>query len=95
MQSGDGLKSLIFMMADPSLSSHIFFLSLTSAIGQLFIFYTIKEFGPVTFTIMMTTRQVISLVISCLAFSHPMNVIAWAGAIIVFAVVFYRVYRKG
>lgn len=33
--------------------------AITSATGQLFIFYTIKQFGPVVFTIIMTTRQVL------------------------------------
>lgn len=33
-------------------------LSISSAIGQLFIFYTIANFGPVVFTIIMTMRQV-------------------------------------
>lgn len=33
-------------------------LSLSSAVGQLFIFYTIHAFGPVVFTIIMTVRQV-------------------------------------
>lgn len=33
-------------------------LSISSAIGQLFIFYTIAHFGPVVFTIIMTLRQV-------------------------------------
>lgn len=33
-------------------------LSLSSSIGQLFIFYTISKFGPVVFTIIMTLRQV-------------------------------------
>lgn len=33
-------------------------LSISSAIGQMFIFYTIANFGPVVFTIIMTLRQV-------------------------------------
>lgn len=38
-------------------------LSISSAIGQLFIFYTIAKFGPVVFTIIMTLRQVRCFVI--------------------------------
>ena len=63
--------------------------------GQLFIFYTIKEFGPVIFTILMTTRQIISLVISCIIYVHPMDLYTWAGTLIVFVVVFNRIRRKG
>lgn len=33
-------------------------LSISSAIGQLFIFYTISKFGAVVFSIIMTVRQV-------------------------------------
>lgn len=33
-------------------------LSISSAVGQLFIFHTIENFGPVVFTIIMTLRQV-------------------------------------
>ncbi|CAM9986110.1 unnamed protein product [Sphacelaria rigidula] len=43
---------------------HVCTLSVTSATGQLFIFYTIKKFGPIIFTIIMTTRQMLSLVVS-------------------------------
>ena len=44
-----------------------------SATGQLFIFYTIKKFGPIVFTIMMTTRQMLSLTISCFVFGHALG----------------------
>jgi len=33
-------------------------LSICSAVGQLFIYYTIEKFGPVVFIIIMTIRQV-------------------------------------
>lgn len=33
-------------------------ISICSASGQLYIFYTISKFGPITFVIMMTIRQV-------------------------------------
>ena len=82
-------------MADSQAFAHMTVLSITSATGQLFIFYTIKEFGPVIFTIMMTTRQVLSLFLSCLLFKHQLNLLGWAGALSVFAIVFNRIYRKG
>lgn len=70
-------------------------LSIASAIGQLFIFYTIKVHGPVIFTIMMTTRQIFSLVLSCFLFAHPLGVLSSIGAALVFVVVFNRIRRKG
>lgn len=93
--SGEGLSALAFIMADADAFLHMIILSVTSATGQLFIFYTIKEFGPVVFTIMMTTRQILSLFLSCLMFSHPLGVMGWLGAGFVFLVVFNRIRRKG
>ena len=69
-------------------------LSLTSATGQLFIFYTIKKFGPIVFTIMMTTRQMLSLTVSCVVFGHKLGGGAVLGTCVVFGVLFYRTKRK-
>lgn len=95
IQSGEGLESLQFVLNDSTAMMHMVILSITSAIGQLFIFYTIKEFGPVIFTIVMTTRQIFSLVVSCFLFSHPLSVASGVGALMVFLIVFNRIRRKG
>lgn len=93
--SGDFFSSLAFLMADSNAFLHMFVLSFTSATGQLFIFYTIKELGPVIFTIIMTTRQIFSLFISCLLYSHKLGVIGYICASAVFMIVFNRIRRKG
>ena len=95
LQSENGLSSFSIVFNDPILMVHMIILSITSAVGQLFIFYTIKEFGPVIFTIIMTTRQMISLVVSCFLFSHPLGILSWFGSILVFVVVINRIRRKG
>ena len=68
--------------------------AITSATGQLFIFYTIKEFGPIVFTVIMTTRQLFSITISCIIFGHKISLIAFAGALLVFSVIFFQIRRK-
>lgn len=95
LHSGELVSSVIFIMADAKAFYHMTILSITSATGQLFIFYTIKEFGPLIFTIMMTTRQIFSLFLSCILFGHTMHLLGWMGTLLVFVVVFYRIYRKG
>ena len=95
LQSGEGLESVAFILADSLAMYHMIILAICSAVGQLFIFYTIKEFGPVIFTMMMTTRQILSLVLSCIIFKHPLNMASWAAATVVFAVVINRIKRKG
>ena len=91
--SGEFFTSFAFILADSTALMHMTILSITSATGQLFIFYTIKEFGPVVFTIMMTTRQIFSLFISLLLFGHSIGWLGWVSILGVFVVVFNRIYK--
>lgn len=67
---------------------------LTQSLGQLFIFYTIKRFGPIVFTIIMTIRQMLSMVISCMLFGHPLAWRSAIGAMLCFGTIGYRVRRN-
>eukprot|EP01039_Chlorochromonas_danica_P000845 gene845-920_t len=95
LYNGEFFPSVAFLLADSRAMLHMMVLSLTSATGQLFIFYTIKELGPVIFTIIMTTRQIFSLFISCILFGHALSLWGWISSLAVFGVVFNRIYRKG
>ena len=92
-RSGEGMTSFAFIMSDAKALMHMIILSVTSATGQVFIYYTIKEFGPVVFTIMMTTRQIFSLFLSCILFAHPLKATGWFGAVAVFFVIFNKLNR--
>lgn len=83
-----------FLRANPLVFRYNIITAITSASGQLCIFYTIKEFGPIVFTIIMTTRQMISICISALVFGHPISINALLGAAVVFFVIFYQIRRK-
>lgn len=85
---------LEFLLYNPSAFVYNVITAIASATGQMFIFYTIKSFGPVVFTIIMTTRQMISMVISTIFFGHPLNAGSYFGAMVVFGAVFYRIRRK-
>lgn len=93
--SGEFFTSFAFMLADSTALGHMVILSITSATGQLFIFYTLKEFGPVVFTIIMTTRQIFSLFFSLVLFGHTISAVGWISIIGVFVVVFNRLYKSG
>ena len=58
IEGGIFLTAVGFMMSHPEFALHATILSLTSATGQLFIFYTIQSFGPVVFTIIITIRMI-------------------------------------
>lgn len=67
-------------------------LSLSSAVGQLFIYFTIAIYGPVIFTIIMTIRQALAVLLSCLIYDHAISFIGAIGIIILFLAIFLRVY---
>lgn len=94
LQTGGFFSSVSFTMRHPEFMHHIFLLSLTSAAGQLFIFYTISSFGPVVFVIIMTVRLVLSIVLSCIIYRHSLAPQAIIGIIIVFGAIFLRIYLR-
>lgn len=123
--SGDVPKVWAFLLANPICFRYNVITAITSASGQLCIFYTIKEvrgmkprpldeyqvgdlfgfvshyflhvflqFGPIVFTIIMTTRQMFSICLSAIIFGHEIKPVAALGAIIVFGTLFYQIYGK-
>lgn len=92
--NGDIPKIIEFFKVNPTVLQYNIITAITSASGQLFIYTTIKEFGPIVFTVIMTTRQMISICISSFLFGHQMTVIALCGALIVFGVLLYQIRRK-
>jgi adenosine 3'-phospho 5'-phosphosulfate transporter B2 len=93
--SGELWQTLAFMRKSPSAILDNVVIAITSATGQLFIFYTIKTFGPVTFTIIMTTRQMFSIALSAVAFGHVISTTSWVGVVLVFLAIFARISREG
>jgi solute carrier family 35 (adenosine 3'-phospho 5'-phosphosulfate transporter), member B2 len=92
--SGDIPKVIEFMLYNPSALWYNVLTAITSTTGQIAIFYTIKRFGPVVFTIIMTTRQMMSIVLSTILFGHHISAGGVLGAILVFAAIFHSIYRQ-
>jgi solute carrier family 35 (adenosine 3'-phospho 5'-phosphosulfate transporter), member B2 len=92
--SGDLPVVIEFLKANPDAFHYNIITAITSASGQLFIFYTIKEFGPIVFTIIMTTRQLFSICLSSIYFGHVISLPAAFGAVLVFGVLFYQIRKK-
>jgi len=94
LQSGGLAESAAFLLAHPPAALNLGMLSLASAVGQMFIFYTVKRFGPVVFTIIMITRQMISMGVSCALFGHALAPASLVGAAVVFTTLFCRAHRS-
>lgn len=92
IQQGVFLTSLEFMSQYNSFLVDCVILSICSAGGQLFIYHTINTFGPVNFTIIMTCRQVVSVILSCIVFKHSLSLVSVIGVCIVFGAVFLKIY---
>jgi len=60
-------SSLWLMMAQSAVSTTV----------QLFIVFTIKQYGALNFALMMTVRQYLSIVLSCLVFQHQLSAPQW------------------
>lgn len=83
------IKPLFAFLADnPIVWLHILGLSICAVSGQLFVFYIIKTYGPVVFSIMMTIRLVFSMTTSAILFGHEISPFAWFCAFCTFMVLF-------
>lgn len=94
LEQGAFFDSLAFMTRHSEFAFHAVLLSVCSACGQLFIFYTINQFGAAVFTIIMTLRQAIAILLSCFLYSHAINIVGGFGIAIVFLALFLRVYAR-
>lgn len=86
-QGGFG-HAIAFAQRHPVFLYHVAWQALTSAVGQLFIFKTISEFGPVVFTTITTFRQALSILLSCILYSHSVSLWGLFGLVVAFSAIF-------
>ncbi|XP_048063750.1 adenosine 3'-phospho 5'-phosphosulfate transporter 1 [Megalobrama amblycephala] len=94
LEQGAFFDSLAFMTRHSEFAFHAVLLSVCSACGQLFIFYTIAQFGAAVFTIIMTLRQAIAILLSCFLYGHAITIVGGFGVAVVFLALFLRVYAR-
>lgn len=94
LEQGAFFESLAFMTRHSEFALHAVLLSVCSACGQLFIFYTIAQFGAAMFTIIMTLRQAIAILLSCFLYGHTVTMVGGLGVAVVFLALFLRVYAR-
>lgn len=93
VQSGFS-EGIAFSSEHPSFLFDCVVLSICSASGQLFIYFTIEKFGAVVFTIIMTLRQAVAILLSCLIYDHDVSPLGIFGIVIVFMAIFIRMYSS-
>jgi adenosine 3'-phospho 5'-phosphosulfate transporter B2 len=94
LASGSLQASIDFGQAHPLFFLHVAGISTCGACGQLLIYYTIKTFGPLVFTIIMATRQLLSILLSCVVYGHSISSQGVLGMAIVFSTIAVRIYMS-
>lgn len=92
--SGGLFTALAFVGRNPAMLSDALILSFAAVVGQFVITYTIKEFGALVFATVMTTRQFLSILFSCLLFAHPLTFWQWVGTVMIFAALYYQAFAN-
>eukprot|EP00727_Mastigamoeba_balamuthi_P014056 m51a1_g9273 putative dmt family transporter: udp-galactose udp-glucose (390) ;mRNA; f:96256-97753 len=86
--TGSLFRALAFVSRNPGMLLDASFLSLAAVLGQVCIYSTIREFGALVFAGIMVTRQVVSVVVSCLVYGHPMSFLQLLSASVVFVTLY-------
>merc|ERR1719156_319720 len=92
--SGELSWTISFLMARKEAIVDVLALSVIATLGQIFIYVTVQKHGPVVLSMIMTTRQVWSVILSCVLFGHNMPGVAVGAAGMVFSVLLIRSYRS-
>ena len=87
-------EAFSFVLRHPDALGSIMTLSAAATIGQLFISHTIRTYGALLFATVMTTRQFISILLSCILFAHPLSGGQWLGTAGVFGALYYKTLSK-
>ncbi|KAL4451574.1 hypothetical protein ABPG75_007236 [Micractinium tetrahymenae] len=95
ISAGQLMPAISFVSRHPEALTSIMTLSAAATVGQLFISHTIKTFGALLFATVMTTRQFISILLSCILFAHPLSGGQWVGTVMVFGALYYKSLSKG
>lgn len=73
-----------FLRHHPIVMRDVFLFGLCGAIGQLFIFVTLAEFGSLTLVSTTVTRKMASMLLSVVLFNHKLITAQWVGVFMVF-----------
>ncbi|KAK3250228.1 hypothetical protein CYMTET_40383 [Cymbomonas tetramitiformis] len=90
---GELLPAVSFVLRHPDILVDMTLLSIAATSSQMLISYTIKSYGAILFATVQTTRQFLSILISCILFKHAVTIGQAFGTALVFAALMYRAYK--
>lgn len=92
--TGEGASALNFVMKYPETMSDIMLFSIVSAVGQNFIFYTVRHFNALVVTTITTTRKMFTILLSIFVYKHSVAPRQWLGLVLVFIAITWEAIAK-
>ncbi|THV03829.1 UAA transporter [Dendrothele bispora CBS 962.96] len=86
--------ALEFIRTHPGILRSLLEFSVTGALGQLFIFETLKSFGSLTLVMITLTRKMFTMILSVVVYNHQLTLGQWAGAAVVFGGISVEAFVK-
>lgn len=86
--TGEAKEFIYFTHKHSELLGHLASLALAGALGQLFIFMMVSHFGPLSCSVVTTTRKFFTVLCSVLLFGNTLTGRQWFGTFLVFSGLF-------
>lgn len=87
-------RAVAFLAAFPAILPDLLLFSLCGALGQVFIFATLENFGSLSLVTVTVTRKLFTILLSLFWFSHELRSAQWACVGLVFAALLLESYYK-
>lgn len=92
--TGEATGAIEFIARFPVVLQDIMLFSIVSALGQNFIFYTVRNFNSLIVTTITTTRKMFTVLLSIFVYQHVMVMRQWVGLLLVFVAIAWEAAAK-
>lgn len=83
------VEGVQFCIDYPEVGKHVLTFALLSAVGQLFIFYSLLLFDSLVLSTITTTRKFLTIVISVVFHGNVLSLVQWLAVAMVFGAIMY------
>mmetsp|Transcript_1808 Transcript_1808/g.5483 ORF Transcript_1808/g.5483 Transcript_1808/m.5483 type:complete len:344 (-) Transcript_1808:961-1992(-) len=92
--TGEGVTAVEFLSRHPEAIKDVLLFSLASALGQNFIFYTVRNISALACTTITTTRKFFTLLASLLLYKHTLSLRQGVAVAMVFSGIIWETINK-
>nr|AEE61394.1 unknown [Dendroctonus ponderosae] len=86
--TGEAVAFYYFAQRHPMVITNLLVLGVTQAVGQLFLYSMVSDFGPLVVSVVTTTRKFFTVLGSVILFGNVLTSRQWMGAVLVFTGLF-------